>query len=280
MGYIFHLCFYYDSGFFILRYSASVEYDGTNFFGWQRQSKVNSIQEEIENSLSKILLKDIKIQGAGRTDTGVHALGQIFHFDTDVDRPINSLIKGINSFLPNAIRIKWIVGVSNDFHARFSATSREYQYLLFNSPINSSIWSNHCGWTYYKLDQKLVISASKKFEGSHDFSAFRSSECQAKSPIRFIKKITVEKFNDFYLFTINADGFLHHQIRNMIATIINVGRGEMAVDYIDTLFQKKDRSLTPATFSPNGLYLTNINYDNIWGFPDKLNTLNIFKVKN
>ena len=260
-----------------MRFAASVEYEGTNFCGWQRQSEVNSIQKEIENSLSQIIQTNIKIQGAGRTDAGVHALGQVFHFDTDIDRSIHSLIKGTNSFLPDTIRIKWIKKVSDEFHARFSATSREYQYLLNNSSINSSIWSNHCGWTFYKLDSKLLKTASKKFEGSHDFSAFRSSECQAKSPIRSVKKITVEQFNNFYLFTINADGFLHHQIRNMIATIINVAKKEISVDYIDTLFQKKDRSLTPATFSPNGLYLTNIKYDKIWGFPDKLNTLNIFK---
>jgi len=260
-----------------LRFAASVEYEGTNFFGWQRQSSVNSIQEEIETSLSKILQTNIKIQGAGRTDSGVHALGQIFHFDTDIIRPIKSLTQGVNSFLPNSIRIKWVKKVPDDFHARFSAISRQYQYLLNNAVINSSIWSNHSGWSFYKLDPKLLKIASKKFEGRHDFTAFRSSECQAKSPIRSMENIRVEKFNNFYLFTIDGDGFLHHQIRNMIATIINVAKKEMSADYIDTLFEKKDRTLAPATFSPNGLYLTNIKYDKIWGFPDNLNTLNIFK---
>ena len=260
-----------------MRFAASVEYEGTNFFGWQRQSSVNSIQEEIENSISQITQSNIKIQGAGRTDAGVHALGQVFHFDTDIIRPINSLIKGVNSFLPDSIRIKWVKSVPDDFHARFLATGREYQYLLNNSSINSSIWSNHCGWTFYELDFTLLKNASKKFEGCHDFSAFRSSECQAKSPIRLIENIRVEKFNNYYLFTINGDGFLHHQVRNMIGTIISVARKEMSIDNIDTLFLKKDRSLTPATFSPNGLYLTNIKYDKIWGFPDTLNTLNIFR---
>ena len=260
-----------------MRYAASVEYEGTNFCGWQRQSSVRSIQEEIENSISEITQTNIRIQGAGRTDAGVHALGQVFHFDTDIIRPIKSLTKGVNSFLPDSIRIKWVKKVPDGFHARFSATSRQYQYLLNNAVINSSIWSNHCGWTFYKLNPKLLKIASKKFEGRHDFSAFRSSECQAKSPIRSIENIRVEKFNNFYLFTINGDGFLHHQIRNMIATIISVAKKEISADYIDTLFEKKDRSLTPATFSPNGLYLTNIKYDKIWGFPDNLNTLNIFK---
>ena len=260
-----------------MRYAASVEYEGTNFFGWQRQSSVNSVQEEIENSISQITQTNIKIHGAGRTDAGVHALGQVFHFDTNIMRPIKSLTKGVNSFLPDSIRVKWVKKVSDDFHARFSATGREYQYLLNNTSINSSIWSKHCGWTFYDLDFTLLINASKKFEGRHDFSAFRSSECQAKSPIKSIENISVDKFNNFYLFTINADGFLHHQIRNMIATIISVAKKEMSIDYIDTLFQNKDRSLTPATFSPNGLYLTNIKYDKIWDFPDKLNTVNIFK---
>jgi tRNA pseudouridine38-40 synthase len=259
-----------------MRFAASVEYEGTNFFGWQRQSSVNSIQEEIENSISQITQSNIKIQGAGRTDTGVHALGQVFHFDTNIVRPIKSFIKGANSFLPDSIRIKWVKSVPDDFHARFSVIGREYQYLLNNSSINSSIWSNHCGWTFYELDFTLLKNASKKFEGCHDFSSFRSSECQAKSPIRLIENIRVEKFNNYYLFTIKGDGFLHHQVRNMIGTIISVARKEMCIDYIDTLFLKKDRSLTPATFSPNGLYLTNIKYDKIWGFPDTLNTLNIF----
>jgi len=260
-----------------MRYAASVEYEGTHFFGWQRQSTVNSIQEEIENSISKITQTNIKIHGAGRTDAGVHALGQIFHFDTDIVRPIKSLIKGTNSFLPDSIRIKWIKRVPDNFHARFLATGREYQYLLNNASINSSIWSSHCGWSFYNLDSDLIKKASKKFEGCHDFTSFRSSECQAKSPIRSIENIKVEKFNNYYLFTINGDGFLHHQIRNMIATIINVARKEISIDHIEILFEKKDRSLTPATFSPNGLYLTNIKYDKIWGLPNNLNTLNIFK---
>ena len=263
-----------------MRYAASVEYEGTNFFGWQRQSSVNSVQEEIENSISQITQTNIKIQGAGRTDAGVHALGQVFHFDTDIIRPLNSFIKGANSFLPDSIRVKWAKSVTDDFHARFSATGREYQYLLNNASINSSIWSNHCGWTFYELDPDLLKNASKKFEGCHDFTAFRSSECQSKSPIRSIENIKVEKFNNYYLFTIKGDGFLHHQIRNMIATIIKVARKEISIDHIDTLFQKKDRSLTPATFSPNGLYLTNIKYDKTWGFPNQLNTLNIFKAQN
>tara|TARA_B110000014_G_scaffold262888_1_gene258002 strand:- start:2465 stop:3250 length:786 start_codon:yes stop_codon:yes gene_type:complete len=260
-----------------MRYVASVEYDGTNFCGWQRQSLVNSIQGEIENSISKITQTDIKIQGAGRTDTGVHALGQVFHFDTDIIRTLKSLTKGVNSFLPDSIRIKWVRKVSDNFHARFSATGREYQYLLNNASVNSSIWSNHCGWTFYELDFNLLQNASKKFVGRHDFSAFRSAECQAKSPVRTIESFTLQNFNNFYLFTINGDGFLHHQIRNMIATIISVSKKEIPISYIDTLFQKKDRSLTPATFSPNGLYLTNIKYDKIWGFPSSMNTVNIFK---
>tara|TARA_B100000767_G_scaffold253767_1_gene258594 strand:- start:2160 stop:2951 length:792 start_codon:yes stop_codon:yes gene_type:complete len=261
-----------------MRFASSVEYEGSNFFGWQRQSTVNSIQEEIENSLGKLLQSNIKIQGSGRTDASVHALGQVFHFDTDINRPTHSLVKGLNSFLPETIRIKWVKKVSHDFHARFSAISREYQYLLYSSPINSSILLKHCGWTFYDLDFELIDVASKKFLGTHDFSAFRSSECQAKSAIRSVENITVDRFNNFYLFTIKADGFLHHQIRNMISTIIAVGRAKINPDYIETLFLKKNRSLTPATFSPNGLYLTNIKYDKVWGLPDSLNTLNIFKM--
>jgi len=259
-----------------MRFVASVEYFGKFFSGWQKQKKVNTIQGEIEKAIFNLTNLRIKTYGAGRTDSGVHALGQIFHFDLNLDRPMKTWVKGLNSFLPEAIRIKWVKRISVDFNARHSAYSREYQYLLLSQPIISAMWVDRCGWTFYPLDFKLLKAAAKKFIGRHDFNAFRSSECQSKSSIRTISSIEVDQFNNFFLFTFVADGFLHHQIRNMMATIIKVGNGKMKLNYIETLFINKNRHLVPPTFSPNGLYLTNIKYDKSFNLPDKKNTLNIF----
>ena len=259
-----------------MRIAASVEFIGSSFSGWQKQLKVNTVQGEIEKALFNVTNKKISLTAAGRTDAGVHALSQIVHFDVDIIRPMHSWVKGINAHLPDLIKIKWAKIVSEDFHARYSAKSREYQYLLLSQPIASAIWFDRCGWTFYELDYNLLLAASKKFLGKHNFDAFRSSECQAKSPIRTIKTVEVKKFNNFFLFTFVGDGFLHHQIRNMIATIIKVGRGDMNLDYIDELFDKQNRHLVPATFSPSGLYLANIEYDESFNLPDQKNQLNIF----
>jgi|TARA_B110000037_G_C17099340_1_gene497356 tRNA pseudouridine38-40 synthase len=261
-----------------MRIAASVEFIGSSFSGWQKQINVNTIQGEIEKALFSLTNKKISLTAAGRTDAGVHALSQIIHFDVDIIRPMNSWVKGLNAHLPELIRIKWAAIVSDKFHARYSAKSREYQYLLLSQPIASAVWSGRCGWTFYDLNYNLLLSAANKFLGKHNFDAFRSSECQAKSPIRTIRTVKVEKFNSFFLFTFIGDGFLHHQIRNMMATIIKVGRGEMNLDYIDELFEKKNRHLVPATFSPNGLYLANIEYDESFNLPVHNNQLNIFKI--
>ena len=159
-----------------MRKAASVEYAGQDFSGWQKQPKIKTIQGEIEKAIFSITNKNIDTTAAGRTDAGVHALGQIIHFDTDLKRPMNSWVKGINSFLPHSIRIKWAHEVSPDFHARFSAKGREYQYLLLNQSINSAIMSHYCGWSFYNLNLDLMKKSLLKFKGKHDFNAFRSSE--------------------------------------------------------------------------------------------------------
>ena len=256
-----------------MRIAASVEYGGQDFSGWQKQPKVRTIQGNIEKAIFSITNENINITAAGRTDAGVHALGQIIHFDTDLIRPMDSWVKGINSFLPHSIRIKWAHEVAPDFHARFSAKRREYQYLLLNQSINSAIMSHYCGWTFYKLNLDLMKKSLLNFKGKHDFNAFRSSECQASSSVRTISKISVKQQKNYFLFTFIADAFLHHQVRNMMGTIIKVGYGAIDADHIDFLLKQGDRSLVPATFSPNGLYLTNIRYDSKWMLPESNNKI-------
>jgi tRNA pseudouridine38-40 synthase len=258
-----------------MRIAASVEYAGQDFSGWQKQPKIKTIQGEIEKAIFSITNENIDTTAAGRTDAGVHALGQIIHFDTNLKRPMNSWVKGINSFLPHSIRIKWAHEVSSDFHARFSAKGREYQYLLLNQSINSAIMSHYCGWSFYNLNLDLIKKSLLKFKGKHDFNAFRSSECQASSSVRTISKINVKQHKNYFLFTFVADAFLQHQVRNMMGTIIKVGYGSIDADHIDYLLLQNDRRLVPATFSPNGLYLTNIRYDSKWGLPKSNNKISI-----
>jgi len=259
-----------------MRIAASIEYDGQSFCGWQRQPDAPNVQSLIELALSSITQSKITIYAAGRTDSGVHALGQIIHFDTDVFRPISAWIKGVNSLLPSSIRVIWAQEVPDEFHSRYSVIAREYQYVLINNPINSALWNSYAGWNYYALDYNLVQQACIKFIGEHDFSSFRSSECQAASPVRDIYFFDVKRFGDDYIFTIQANGFLHHQIRNMIGAIILVGRELKDPDFINLLLTQKDRSKAPPTFMPNGLYLTNIKYDNKWGLPSANNKLKFF----
>ncbi|MBT3827032.1 MAG: tRNA pseudouridine(38-40) synthase TruA [Nitrosomonadales bacterium] len=258
-----------------MRIAAAVEYAGQEFSGWQKQPGIRTIQGEIEKAIFSITKENINTTAAGRTDAGVHALGQIIHFDTNLKRPMHSWVKGINAFLPISIRIKWAVDVSVDFHARFSAKQREYQYLLLNQSINSAIMSHYCGWTFYKLHIDLIKKSLLKFKGKHDFNAFRSSECQANSSIRTISKINVKQHKNYFLFTFIADAFLQHQVRNMMGTIIKAGCGAIDIDHIDFLLKQNDRRLVPATFSPNGLYLTNIRYDSKWGLPKANNKISV-----
>ena len=259
-----------------MRIVASIEYDGQSFCGWQRQPDVPNIQSLIERALSSITQSKITISAAGRTDSGVHALGQIFHFDTNVKRPISAWVKGVNSLLPESVRVIWAQEVAHDFHSRYSALEREYQYLLINNSVNSALWNAYAGWNFYTLNYELVHQACIKFVGEYDFSSFRSSECQAASPVREIYFFDVKQFGDDYIFTIRANGFLHHQIRNMMGAIILVGRELKGPNFIDLLLTQKDRSKAPPTFMPNGLYLTNIKYDDKWGLPTANNKLKFF----
>ena len=259
-----------------MRISCSVAYNGYSFSGWQKQPDVITVQGLIENALFEIVNERIKTYASGRTDSGVHALGQIFHFDTSKKRPMYAWVKGINAFLPESIKVNWAKQVDESFHARHSVIEREYQYLLLNNSNNFAPFHSNIGWTYHKLNIDLIQPACLKFIGKHDFSAFRSSECQAKSPVRTIRNFQHERFGKFNLFTIAADGFLHHQIRNMIATIIHIAKGADQLEFIDELLIKKNRMYAPATFMPNGLYLANIKYDIKWKFPTKQNKVNIF----
>ena len=250
-----------------MRIAAIVEYLGTHYCGFQIQPNVSTIQHHLESALSEVANHRVKIEAAGRTDAGVNALGQVFHFDTTAKRANHSWIKGVNSLLPKDIVIKWASQVSDDFHARFSVVRREYQYLLYCSQNRSAIWERNSGFYPYKINMDMLDSILSKFIGIHDFSSFRSSECQSKKPIKEIYEIGYSKKDNFIIFKFVADGFLHHQIRNMMSVILDIANEKREINYIDYLFDIKDRAKASNTFSPDGLYLANVVYDKRFNIP-------------
>ena len=246
-----------------MRIKLFIEYDGTNYVGWQKQNNGKSIQEEIENSLFKIFEKKIDLFVAGRTDSGVHAKNQVAHFD--IDSKINPLKirSAINFFLKksdNRISILDSKEVKNTFHARFSAKKRTYSHKVLNRKSSSPLLKNRMWFIPYKLDLISMREAASFLIGTHDFNSFRSTHCQANSSIRSIKKIAILKKEDIIIFSISAQSFLHNQVRIIVGSLINVGRNYWEKEKILEILEKKDRTFAGPTAPPFGLYLENIDY--------------------
>jgi len=250
-----------------MRVALGLSYDGSQFCGWQSQPSACGVQDALELAISRIAQQSVRVHAAGRTDTGVHALSQVVHFETQVERPLSAWVRGVNANLPETVRVEWARMVDADFHARFSAFSRSYQYLLYNAPVASALMATKAGWFHLPLNFPAMCEAAGYLVGEHDFSAFRASECQAKSPIRNLTSAEVSKAGRYFVFSFSANAFLQHQVRNMIGALIYVGKGAHPPDYIKELLQKRDRTLSPPTFSPSGLYLTGVGYDEKWGLP-------------
>jgi len=251
-----------------VKIALGITYDGAFFCGWQSQPSRCGVQDALESALAEIAQHEVRVHAAGRTDTGVHALGQVVHFETNTLRPMNAWVRGVNAHLPESVRVYWACEVSEDFHARFSAYSRSYQYVLYNAPVASAVMANKSGWFHLPLDYAAMQSAIRYLEGEHDFSAFRASECQAKSPVRTITDANIQAVGNYYIFSFTANAFLQHQVRNMIGALVYVGKGSHAPEYIKTLLEARDRTISPPTFSPNGLYLTGVGYDQKFALPE------------
>jgi len=251
-----------------MRLALGIEYDGAPYCGWQSQPEGCGVQDHLEKALQTMAGHPLRVIAAGRTDTGVHAMIQVIHFDTETRRPLNAWVRGINSMLPNAIRVLWAVPVEEDFHARFSAFERSYQYLLINSPIAPAIMSGKAGWYHAPLDVELMQQGCRYLLGEHDFSAFRAAECQAKSPIKHMHETSVRAQGSAVIFEFRANAFLHHQVRNMVGALIYIGKGKYPPAYMAELLESCDRTKAPPTFSPSGLYLTGIGYEAKWGLPE------------
>lgn len=250
-----------------MRYACGVEYDGNGFFGFQLQIQEPTIQGCLEKSISSVANHDVRITCAGRTDTGVHAICQVIHFDSDSERDEYQWIMGINANLPQGISILWVRPVSDDFHARFSAIERSYRYQIYNRWIRPAINRNSVTWEKLPLDENKMHKAALILAGTHDFNAFRSSACQSKISVKTINNIGVSRENNIVTLEVSANGFLHHMIRNIIGTLLPIGRNEKSVGSIRDVLESKDRKKAGVTAPPNGLYFLGVKYPEKFNLP-------------
>jgi tRNA pseudouridine38-40 synthase len=252
-----------------MRIALGVEYDGSPYFGWQSQADGHTVQDALQVALSGIADEQISITAAGRTDTGVHALEQVVHFDTGVERPLSAWVRGVNALLPKSIAVLWAHPVPEEFHARFSAQARSYRYLLINRPVRSAIQHGKVGWFHAPLDVEKMREAAQYLLGEHDFSAFRAAECQAKSPVKTLAQLDITRQGDMIIFELTAGAFLHHMVRNIVGCLVYVGKGKHPPQWMQQVLQSRERSLAAPTFAPDGLYLRHITYDAKWGLPSE-----------
>ena len=250
-----------------MRIAIGVEYDGNAFEGWQIQSHGRTVQNAVERALAQIAQVPVKIVCAGRTDAGVHASMQVAHFDTVAKRPLEAWVRGVNSHLPASVCVLWAVEVDDDFHARFSAQSRRYRYVLLNRRIRPGLLGGRVGWTHGPLDEEAMRSAAACLVGEHDFTSFRAAECQAKSPVRCMHSVEVRRQGDIVLFDFHANAFLHHMIRNLVGSLVFVGKGRKPAEWMAELLAVRNRTLAAPTFAPDGLYLCGVEYPARWPLP-------------
>jgi len=250
-----------------VRVALGVEYDGAGFFGWQVQPDRPSVQSALEQALAAIAGETTSVVCAGRTDTGVHALMQVVHFDTTVSRPLSAWVKGVNAHLPETVAVRWASQVPEDFHARFSALGRRYEYVLINRAVRPAVCSRQTGWFHLPLDLASMETAGALLIGTHDFSAFRSAECQARSPVRELRNLEISRHGDIIRFSLEANAFLHHMVRNIVGSLVYVGKGRYPPAWMAEILQSRDRGRAAPTFPPQGLYLAGVTYEAKWALP-------------
>jgi len=252
-----------------MRYALGIEYDGAAFFGWQRQSHASSVQQSLEKALGIVANHPVTVICAGRTDSGVHARGQVVHFDSPAERSDRQWILGINSNLPDAVRVLWIRAVDDSFHARFGAYSRSYQYRILNRWVRPAIGFSYLGWCRDPLDERLMHEAAQVLQGRHDFSAFRSAGCSAQHATREVTDISVTRKDEIVIIDITANAFLYHMVRNIVGSLINVGQGEKSIQWFADVFAGQDRKLAGVTAESRGLCFISVRYDAKYKLPGK-----------
>ncbi|ACL30018.1 tRNA pseudouridine(38-40) synthase TruA [Buchnera aphidicola] len=258
-------------------FALGVEYDGSYYHGWQRQKIVPSIQEEIEKALSIIANHKIDVVCAGRTDAGVHSIGQVIHFKTTANRKKSSWSIGVNSYLSENISVVWVKEVTENFHARYSAITRSYRYIIYNYSLRSAIFQTKLNHIYRKLNVDKMHFEAQFLLGEHDFTSFRALGCQSHSPWRNITKLNVFRFHNWVVVDITANSFLHHMVRNIVGSLIEVGISKKKEYWIKDLLEKKDRSHAGATAPAKGLYLVYVEYPLHFNLPRSAYTSIFFK---
>lgn len=250
-----------------MRIAVLLEYDGSNFSGWQRQDRARSVQASVEEALSKVANEPVTVTVAGRTDAGVHALAQVIHFDTHAVRDGHSWVRGAISNLPDDVALLWAGEVDADFHARFSATGRRYHYVILNRPIRPTYLRGRVSWEYRPLDAVAMQQGANHLIGKHDFTSFRAAECQAKSPVRELRGLEVERHGEFVHIRVYANAFLQHMVRNIAGVLMDIGAGEQKPGWAQEVLDARDRTQGGVTAPPDGLYLTDIEYPEQFKIP-------------
>lgn len=251
-----------------MRIALGIEYSGTSFYGWQRQQEVDTIQQELERALSVVANEPISVHCAGRTDAGVHATGQVVHFETQAKRALVAWTRGVNAHLPDTIAVRFAQEVTDEFHARFSATARQYRYVILNQPIRPAILQRGMTLHHQPLDEKKMHQAAQALLGEQDFTSFRASQCQSKTPFRNVHHVHVVRVGAYVIVDIKANAFVHHMVRNIVGSLMMVGEGLQPMTWIQELLDLKDRNCAAPTAKPHGLYLVKVTYPDTFEIED------------
>ena len=252
-----------------MRVALGVEYDGSQYSGWQRQKHDReTVQEHLENALSKVANHEVKVICAGRTDTGVHGVGQVVHFDTDAQRRDRGWIFGCNTNLPHTVAVRWAKQVDDEFHARFSALSRAYRYVIYNHQVRPALGMKHLVWNHYPLDLERMKTAASALVGEHDFSSFQAQGCQAKSPVRTIDKLELYSRGPLIVMDIQANASLQHMVRNIAGVLMAIGCNKKPVEWVNEVLALRNRTLGGVTAPPFGLYFMKVQYPDQFHIPN------------
>ena len=253
-----------------MRIALGIEYDGTDFFGWQRLKEGPSVQARLEQALSRVADHPVEVSCAGRTDAGVHGRCQVVHCDTPAQRDMRGWVLGSCSNLPDSMAVLWAQPVADDFHARYAARSRRYRYRILNRPVRAALEARYVTWERLPLDAERMHQAAQALLGLHDFSAFRALSCQAKHPHRTVLSVDVQRDGEYVTLEIEANGFLHHMVRNIVGSLLLVGRGERPVEWMAELLAGCDRQVAGPTGPASGLTFIGPRYEARWGLPPEV----------
>ena len=250
------------------RLALGVSYRGQSYLGWQAQPSGRTVQDALERALVEFAAAPLRTVCAGRTDAGVHALNQVVHLDTAIERDVFSWVRGTNRYLPADVAVQWCLPVARHFHARNSARGRRYRFVVLESPVRPALEHGLVGWVFRPLDGAAMQAAASHLLGEHDFSSFRSSQCQSPTPVKTLRRIEIARRGAYWHFEFDATAFLHHMVRNLMGCLLAVGSGRQSPEWMATVLAARDRDAAAPTFPPDGLYFLGPYYDREHGIPE------------